>query len=145
MDDSFESDSSPSSLAAHESYSSSSSLAAAYESYSSPSSLAAYSAHFFSTLTFDKTFELDYPMISPSSSLASFVFGEEIPCDAAATVILPGKVISHVDDVLEISSMWRTSSWAALTAILLLLITLNRLIWVSKISVSPCKCQAYLP
>jgi len=74
-----------------------------YNSYSSPSSLAAYSAPFFSTLTFDQISDLDYPMISPSSALVSFVFGEEILCDAAATVILPGKVIPHIDDVLKLS------------------------------------------
>ena len=76
----------------------------AYKAYSSPHPSLAYSPQFFSNLTFGSVLDLDYPTIVPSNSLLSFVFEGDIPFTAASTLILPGEVIPHIDDVLKISN-----------------------------------------
>ena len=73
-----------------------------YASYSSPPSSAAYSAQFFSRLTFSRVSDFDYPVVAPVNSVISFVFEEQVPSDATATVVLPGETILHLDDVLKI-------------------------------------------
>ncbi|KAF5376134.1 hypothetical protein D9615_007698 [Tricholomella constricta] len=78
-----------------------------FEAYASPWPSAAYSAEFFSSVTFRSVSELTYPTIAPEKSLVSFVFEVDVPANAAATVILPGEVIPHLSDVLNISSEMR--------------------------------------
>ncbi|KAG6896691.1 hypothetical protein C0992_006628 [Termitomyces sp. T32_za158] len=65
---------------------------------------AAFSAQYFnSVVTFQHVLDLDYPRIALYPSLVSFVFEQDILMDAPATVIIPGEVIPHIRDILDIS------------------------------------------
>ena len=70
--------------------------------YSSPPELAKYSNHYFASLTFNNVVDLDYPPIAPRGALVSFVFDTKILANSASTIIAPGEIIPHIDDVLKL-------------------------------------------
>ena len=70
--------------------------------FSSPPELAKYSNNYFASLTFNNVVDLDYPPIAPRGALVSFVFNTEILANSASTIISPGEIILHIDDVLKL-------------------------------------------
>ncbi|KAG6822348.1 hypothetical protein H0H92_014204, partial [Tricholoma furcatifolium] len=76
-----------------------------FDTFTASQSTAAFSAQYFSSvITFQHALDLDYPQIAPCAALTSFVWEDVIPMDAASTVVIPGEIIPHACDVLE---MWR--------------------------------------
>jgi hypothetical protein len=70
--------------------------------FSSPPEFAKYSNNYFASLTFNNVVDLDYPSIAPRGALVSFVFDTDILADSASTIITPGEIIPHIDDVLKL-------------------------------------------
>jgi hypothetical protein len=70
--------------------------------FSSPPELAKYSNNYFASLTFNNVIDLDYPPIAPRGALISFVFDTKILANSASTIIAPGEIIPHIDDVLKL-------------------------------------------
>lgn len=62
----------------------------------------AYSAESFALMTFKHAVTVTLPEIMPPMSLKTWCFQEGVLADAAATLIHPGELIPHVDDLLPI-------------------------------------------
>ena len=64
----------------------------------------AFSLSFFNYLTIAQAGERSYPLIAPIESVSSAKFLPEIPLSAAATVIIPGKVIPNYKVLKNLTS-----------------------------------------
>ncbi|KAJ3911610.1 hypothetical protein F5877DRAFT_85747, partial [Lentinula edodes] len=70
--------------------------------YCNPAHHAAFSNDFFHELTFARALEVSIPAIAPEGCLLGWIFDVGIPSTKAATVIIPGKIIPHLNDLLPI-------------------------------------------
>jgi hypothetical protein len=77
-------------------------MASLFNDYSTPNDLAAYSAHFFNILTFRKAAAMDYPQIAPAGTISQWVFDDVVPGSGSATLIMPGEVVPHINDLHSI-------------------------------------------
>jgi hypothetical protein len=68
----------------------------------SPPESAKFSNNYFASLTFNNVIDLDYPPIAPRGALISYVFNTEVLANSASTIIVPGEIILHIDDVLKL-------------------------------------------
>jgi hypothetical protein len=73
-----------------------------FESYSTPNPFSAYSNNHFQSITFEHASSLEFPEIAPAHSVSHWSFNNEVPATALATVILPGEIILHSDDLQPI-------------------------------------------
>lgn len=74
-----------------------------YWSFSTPNPHAAYSLEYFQNLTFYQSTELDFPLISPPKTLIDWKFTDDVPSNAAGTLILHNDVILDAADLLPIT------------------------------------------
>ncbi|KAJ3861143.1 hypothetical protein EV359DRAFT_19804, partial [Lentinula novae-zelandiae] len=70
--------------------------------YCNPAHYAAFSNDFFRELTFAQALEVSIPAIAPEGCLLGWIFDVGIPSTKAATVIIPGEIIPHLNDLLPI-------------------------------------------
>ncbi|KAG1845542.1 hypothetical protein F4604DRAFT_1595513 [Suillus subluteus] len=73
-----------------------------YESYSTRNPFSAYSNNYFWGITFENAVPLEFPEIAPAGSVSCWCFDLDVPGSAIATVILPGKIVLHLDDLQPI-------------------------------------------
>ncbi|KAE9391480.1 hypothetical protein BT96DRAFT_831996, partial [Gymnopus androsaceus JB14] len=74
--------------------------------YSTPYPHAAFSEPFFAELSFLKASQVSLPLIAQKGSISHWVYDSEVPCTAAATIILPNEIVPNIYDLQPmISSM----------------------------------------
>ncbi|KAH7903228.1 hypothetical protein BJ138DRAFT_1020965, partial [Hygrophoropsis aurantiaca] len=73
-----------------------------FSAYSTPNESSAYSTHYFNHITFERAAGVEYPTIAPAGAVSKWFFHADIPANAQATLILPGEIIFHVNDVQPI-------------------------------------------
>jgi hypothetical protein len=61
-----------------------------------------YSETHFHSLSFDKVLTLAYPEIAPPSFVHSYIWLDEIPITSCVTLIMPGDIIPHIQDLQPI-------------------------------------------
>ncbi|KAJ7653251.1 hypothetical protein DFH06DRAFT_994401, partial [Mycena polygramma] len=76
----------------------------AFSEYATPVPTLKYSPQYFSSLTFARVENLDYPDITTSpSTIERWCFSNDIPTTATGNVIQPGERIPRLQDLLPIS------------------------------------------
>ena len=73
-----------------------------YEEYAKPKATTTFSAEDFDRFTFSWAADTQYPHIAPQGSASRWVWLENIPASAPATVITLDKVIPNLIDLQEI-------------------------------------------
>ena len=73
-----------------------------FAQYATPASFAAFSASHFSSMTFEQAADLMYPKIAAPNSVISWCYSENVPTDAAGTIITLRDIVPHATDLLLI-------------------------------------------
>ena len=71
------------------------------EEYAKPKATTAFSAEDFDRFTFSQAANTQYPSIAPQGSVSQWVWSENIPASAPATVITLDKVIPNPIDLQD--------------------------------------------
>ncbi|KAJ7111210.1 hypothetical protein C8R46DRAFT_874536, partial [Mycena filopes] len=74
-----------------------------FSDYATPQPSLKYSLEYFSSLTFDRAGSIDYPVVAKPGLISRWCFDSNEPASAASTVVQPGEVVPHADDLLPIS------------------------------------------
>jgi hypothetical protein len=73
-----------------------------FTQYATPASFLAFSASEFSSMTFERAADLVYPKIAAPNSVISWCYSENVPTNAAGTMITPSDTVLHATDLLPI-------------------------------------------
>ncbi|KAG0703648.1 hypothetical protein DFH29DRAFT_915469 [Suillus ampliporus] len=73
-----------------------------YELYSTPNPFSAYSNNYFRCITSENAVPLEFPEIALAGLVSRWCFDLDVPGSAIATVILPGEIVLHLDDLQPI-------------------------------------------
>ncbi|KAJ7750636.1 hypothetical protein B0H16DRAFT_1419803, partial [Mycena metata] len=74
-----------------------------FSDYATPHSSLKYSSEYFSALTFEHAHSIDYPVIGKPGFITAWCFDSNEPASASSTLVQPGEVVPHMDDLLPIS------------------------------------------
>lgn len=74
-----------------------------FSDYATPQSSLKYSQEYFASLTFERSQSIDYPTIANPGFITGWCFDSTEPRTAAGTVVQPGEVVPHAQDLLPIS------------------------------------------
>ncbi|KAJ7681852.1 hypothetical protein DFH06DRAFT_971488, partial [Mycena polygramma] len=75
-----------------------------YNNYVQPQPTLKYSYEYFASLTFERAHALDFPTVAKPGSITGWGFDRSEPFYATSTLVQPGEVVPHSDDLLPISS-----------------------------------------
>jgi len=73
-----------------------------YEEYAKPKATTAFSAEDFDRFTFGQAADTQYPQIAPQGSVSRWVWVENIPASAPATVITLDEVMAFDDGMRSV-------------------------------------------
>lgn len=74
-----------------------------FSAYATPHSSLKYSPDYFASLTFERAQSIDFPTIANPGLIVRWCFDTNEPASAPSTVILPGEVVPHAEDLVPIS------------------------------------------
>ncbi|KAJ7465199.1 hypothetical protein FB451DRAFT_1179375 [Mycena latifolia] len=74
-----------------------------FSEYATPQSSLKYSPEYFASLTFGRAHSIDYPTIASPGLITGWCLDNDEPSSAAGTLVQPGEVVPHAEDLLPIS------------------------------------------
>lgn len=77
-------------------------MSLSFTQYATPANFVAFSASYFSSVTFERVADLVYPKIAAPNSVISWWYTENVPTNAAGTIITPSDTVPHATDLLPI-------------------------------------------
>lgn len=77
-------------------------MSLSFTQYATPGSFTAFSATDFSSMTFERAADVVYPKIAAPNSVISWCYTENVPTNAAGTIITPRDTVPHATDLLPI-------------------------------------------
>ncbi|KAJ6512374.1 hypothetical protein DFH09DRAFT_862125, partial [Mycena vulgaris] len=76
-----------------------------FSNYATPQPSLKYSPDYFASMTFERAQSIDYPTITNPGLIMGWCFDNNEPGSAAGTLVQPGEIVPHADDLLPISRM----------------------------------------
>jgi len=76
-----------------------------FTDFITPYSTQYYSKEALSMTTISELVELSYPHVAPANSVTWIQLSPEVVSSAASTVILPGEILPHYDDLRTVSEL----------------------------------------
>ncbi|KAJ7690272.1 hypothetical protein B0H17DRAFT_936250, partial [Mycena rosella] len=74
-----------------------------FSDYATPRPSLKYSPEYFASLTFEVAQSINYPAIAAPGLITGWCFDSDEPCSADGTLVQPGEVVPHANDLLPIS------------------------------------------